>query len=499
MPPRAKPKPKPKPKAATAIVASEPAAIDAVVARANVAIEAMKKRADAEIELQPADGPLERILLAIYAIGRGRWIFNDRELDVYLDQLDVVEAAVATRVVVDALPNISNSAQLIRGTISADASLNINYEGSGTQRLLETLEAGYDRLDEIRKRLVVRAAGKSDHLLVDGAELSEQIPFERNPVLSALGQLTYRAANKEPLALNGDGYPQQKFSDRGVDVTIEIRPEGAPVRATPEFQEWIMREIVGKVNEHDLDTWIILYANALINADDGGGAYISRRRLLDARGVDRVERVQDGRLQLDGDSTRNSREADASLGRLSSCVLQLEASDPKKRRVTSSSRLLAVTDWHRPPRLPDMGEPSVEGWYYYLSNLTRSGARRSIGLRLERAILKLDPLHDRWAKRIAYFWCNVLKPNDVTLERIGDVLETVRLGSAGKNSKRDRDKFVLAMNRLAKIGAIGGWEYVDGSRNRDATTHLLRGRDHKGWLAEYVRVTPARLRLTAIQ
>jgi len=327
-------------------------------------------------------------------------------------------------------------------------------------------------------------------------DVGPTLKYKKHPASIALMQLMFDAANKAILPVNDAGYPTQNLPQPEADVDIEIRPPGSPAQASPELRERLLREIFARMDERDFDTWILMEANWIVNKDGDGGAWISRNKLLEARGRKAAIRKDGGKPYQDGFRTRDRNEVPESIGRLESIVLRVSNVRMRGRKKVAesiTSRAFAVTDTCSQREFKGFGaEEIIEAWYYQPGKVFRTLGSDSRRLQIAQVILQLDPLHHRWEKRLAQYWSSNMNPTRVTRTRIGDVLDITRLHSQ-KNPERDRRQFVKALKNLVDAGVFGMWRYV-GHRAGDENKLPARG-GHAEWLRWEVEITPPALQL----
>jgi len=360
------------------------------------------------------------------------------------------------------------------------------------------------QLDRIRTQIrdaIETATVKEPRRFVPGVDLGEKFAVAMNPVHGAIMQLTHRAASGDPIGTNHAGYPEQRFTQNGADVALELRPSGTPEAASPDLRERVLADIYASMDERDYDTWLVVEANWILNRDEDGGAWITRNRLLAARGVKPAKRVENGKERPNGYAVRERESGGESLERLGSINITVRGPVRKRGRKLVEeqlqSRPFVVTDKRSQLQLSGFGNAeTVEAWYYVPGKAVRALGTDARRVTIARAILSLDPQRHRWEKRLAQFWGNYLRPSGLTTKRIGDILETVRLSSQ-KNPGHDRALFTRAMNALISLGAIGGWRYAD-ARLADEEFVGARGVGHKRWLAGSVEVSPPTLRFAPV-
>lgn len=275
------------------------------------------------------------------------------------------------------------------------------------------------------------------------------------------------------------GRPAFSWRKPGGTVTTSVRPPlwgDNPLDRSP-ASAW---EVARRLNDLDGDVLLIALAHALAHGEPDGTTWITADAILDDRGIrPKTERAGPARYRAGHRREDRARVAACMerLGRLwvdlsAIAVMEPRGGRPRRDRCDDGGALLIIAD-----RLVQ-GEEEEErpvAWRYrpgpWLAPfLARPNRQTAL---LARPVLRYDPYHERWEKRLGRYLTFHLRMDAKRaaplIRRIGLLLDELRLPVDRRHPERTRARLEAALNRLVRDGVIGGWDYTATARAALAT------------------------------
>jgi hypothetical protein len=298
------------------------------------------------------------------------------------------------------------------------------------------------------------------------------------------------------------GRPAFSWHKPGGSVTTSVR---APLwgEAPPDRSPASAWEVAHGLDDLDGDVLLIALAHALARVEPDSTTWITADAILDERGIQpKTERV--GAVRYRAGHRREDRRRVAAcmerLGRLwvdlsAVAVMESHSGRPHRGRRDDGGALFIISD-----RLVQ-GEGAEEmpvAWRYrpgpWLSPFLSRPNRQTAPL--ARAVLRYDPYHERWEKRLGRYLTFHLRMDarraggQPLVRRIGRLLDELHLPVDRRHPERSRARCEAALDRLARDGVIGGWGYT-------ATAHAsLAALPARRWLELWrdvaISITPHR-------
>jgi hypothetical protein len=288
--------------------------------------------------------------------------------------------------------------------------------------------------------------------------------------------------------------PAFSWRKPGGTITTSIRPPlwGEHPPGPSSTSAW---EVAGCLDDLDGDVLLIVLAHALMSGEPGGMTWITADAILDDRGIrPKTERVGTARYRAGHRHEDRARVA-ACMERLECLWVDLAAvavideprgGRPRRDRRDDEGALLIISD-----RLVQGygAEERPVAWCFrpgpWLAPfLARPNRQTAL---LARQVLRYDPYHERWEKRLGRYLTFHLRMDAKRavplIRRIGPLLDELCLPVDRRHPERTRTRLEAALNRLVRDRVIGEWEYTAKAR---ATLAALAARR---WVDQWRQLT----------
>ncbi len=287
--------------------------------------------------------------------------------------------------------------------------------------------------------------------------------------------------------LSRDGHPSFTFAKRaGTIVTSLSPPHDAPRAGETLASLW---QTTKELTDLDGDVLLAALCQAMARAPNAtqGAIWLTADAVLDYRGITPKTHRDGPFRQRAGHRAQDRAQIAASMERLDRLRVQLcevEVMEPqphgKPRRAsyTHESKILVIEE-----RLLRDGEPIA--WRYvpgpWLTPFLTS-PNRQVAVLMQQA-LRYDPYRQRWEKRLARYFTFHLRMDARNgrplVRRIGPLLDELHLPVDRRHPERTRVRFETALQRLARDGVIGAWDYTPEAHDTLATL------PSRGWLERW--------------
>jgi len=254
---------------------------------------------------------------------------------------------------------------------------------------------------------------------------------------------------------------------------------------------------LGKKSDLALDVLMGLLVQSIDHPGDDGWTWITGPQLLDARGVQKIKKTESGVVRTAGHREERLREIAECVNYLEHIRLDMQSvtlhergAGKRVRRTTHTlqSALIMVSERETrrvlieddpgmsPTQLALLAETSaltpiesapVEvAWRYqigtWLAPFLHAPNRQTAILFQQ--VLKYDPYHEQWEKRLAAYFTLHLRidwtKNRPLRRRIGPLLRELNLPDNERYPERTKTRFEKAMKSLVAKGVLGSWDYV---------------------------------------
>jgi len=299
------------------------------------------------------------------------------------------------------------------------------------------------------------------------------------PILSVLSAIQNAASGRKQW--ESSDHPTFTHTYRSGQTSVFLQPPKPPKTAADQQQRVISEttvhslwEQVGKMKDLDADLVLIQLAqHATAPKLPDGSVWITPEMILLYRGIQPKKHKafeggwrSAGYLEVDKQAVREAFE------RIDWLWITVSRRQRGKKLLTLESKFIDIRErWQE--RLFEEEEAHIGAWRFmpgtWLDELLTGGdSGKQFGRYLQQ-VLRYDPLHQTWEKRLARYFVFHLRlaarVGSHTIRRtVGELLRECSLaendGFAHRNPERIRDRFHQAMEQLQADALMAEWRYV---------------------------------------
>lgn len=316
-------------------------------------------------------------------------------------------------------------------------------------------------------------------------------------VQGALAAMQRTGSGMHGWARSASGRPAFSWHKPGGSVTTSARPPlwGNDAIDRSPASAW---EVARGLDDLHADVLLIALAHVLDRADSDGTTWITADAILNDRDL-RPKTERSGATRYRAGHRHDDRARVSAcmerLGRLwidLSAVAVIESHSGRLRRGHHDVGGVLLTICERLVQGDGPGELAV-AWRYrpgpWLTPFLVRPNRQTAPL--ARQVLRYDPYHQRWEKRLGRYLTFHLRMDArrgggaPLVRQIGLLLDEMHLPMDRRHPERTRARCEAALSRLARDGVIGAWSYTLAART------ALAGLPARGWLERWRRLTIA--------
>lgn len=314
-------------------------------------------------------------------------------------------------------------------------------------------------------------------------------------IQGALAAMHHTGSGMHGWARSAFGRPAFLWRKPGGTVTVSIRPSlwvDDPTDRSP-ASAW---EVAHGLDDLHADVLLIALAHVLARAESDGTTWITADAILNDRDLlPKTKRSGTVRYRAGHRHEDRMRVATCmeNLGRLwidLSAVAVMESHGGRLRRSHRDAGGALLVICERLVQGDGLGELTV-AWRYrpdpWLAPFLARPNRQTTSL--ARQVLRYDPYHQRWEKRLARYLTFHLRMNArrggvaPLVRQIGPLLDELNLPVDRRHPERTRARCEAALDRLARDRVISTWSYTPSARM------ALAALPARGWLERWRRLT----------
>jgi hypothetical protein len=293
----------------------------------------------------------------------------------------------------------------------------------------------------------------------------------KGPYIPVSNEIAERAAigaiNSKELEKSNSGTIAHKHKEKQATATVSFRPiSGTEVTDAVEYAANVFKDL----DDLTTDVFLLHIAHAKESQSENGFSWMMSTTILDDRGTKQTTKQESGKIYQTGHRPADIDEVYRRVQQLETFWIKIKkvstinGRNPKKPSI-HEGRLLIVSE-----RVRYEGSERVYAWKYKLLDGLRDLANDKRFCLISRKVLEYDPIRRSPEKRIGvyaaiHFRLNANKAINRTVKTI---FEYCHLPYDEKNPQMSRDRFEIALNRLAEDGIISQWNYfIEDNITRD--------------------------------